>query len=82
MLRLTVPETELQETALRLSDPERELKASEAERVVTEEYGLIEMVEALGRPAHLIGAREWTAWRAQQIVKQARAWMDERGRKR
>lgn len=82
MLRLTVPETELRETALRLIDPERELKRGEAERVVTEEYGLIEMVEALGRPAHLIGGREWNAWRAQQIVRQARAWMDERERKR
>ncbi len=82
MLRLTVPETELQETALRLIDPERELKASEAERVVTEAYSLIEMERDVGRPAHLIGAREWNAWRAYQTVQQARAWMDERGRKR
>lgn len=82
MLRLTVPETELQETALRLIDPERTLKPAEAERLVTEAYGLIEMERDVGRPAHLIGAREWNAWRAFQVVRQARDWMDSRERKR
>lgn len=75
---MTAPETMVRERAL--AGPHR--RRGDDDRRLTELYLLGEIEAETGRPAHLIGAREWARWRARRAVKIALDEVDDYYRER